>query len=152
MSAMSRRKGAGHEREVVNLLKASGHECARNLDQVRDGGGDIPFGEFLIECKRRKSIAIYEWWEQVVAACIRPYVLAGKFDGPLPKFPKPALVIRADKRENLVVLGLNDFLELVSRSPDSIQSRAAAHPRTGQDQRGPGLDAAPIIYKGEGND
>jgi Holliday junction resolvase len=109
MSAMSRRKGASHEREIVNLLKARGHDCARNLDQVRDGGGDIPFGEFLIECKRRKSIAIYEWWDQVNAAC---------------KDKNPALVIRADKRENLVVLRLDDFLDLVSRGPDSMKSDA----------------------------
>lgn len=102
MSAMSRRKGGNHEREVVNLLKASGHACARNLDQTRDGGGDIPFGDWLIECKRRASIAIYPWWDQVVAAC-------GK--------KKPLLVIRADKRENLVVMRLEDFLQLIPNPP-----------------------------------
>lgn len=114
MSVLSRRKGASHEREIVNILKASGHTAARNLDQVRDGGGDIPFGEWLIECKRRKSIAVYEWWDQVMAAC---------------KARKPLLVIRADKRENLVVMSLPDFLELISRTP---ASREACPPQHGQ--------------------
>ena len=103
MSAMSRRKGGNHEREIVNILKAFGHPCARNLDQTRDGGGDIPFGDWLIECKRRASIAIYPWWDQVVAACGAT--------------KKPMLVIRADKRENLVVMRLEDFLELNPPSP-----------------------------------
>lgn len=108
MSAMSRRKGASYEREIVNLIKAAGHACARNLDQVRDGGGDIPFGEWLIECKRRASIGLYQWWDQVCAAC---------------RDKKPLLIIRANKRENLVVMRLPDFLELVSRSQVSMETR-----------------------------
>ena len=126
MSAMSRRKGGNHEREIVNILKAFGHPCARNLDQTRDGGGDIPFGDFLIECKRRASIAIYPWWDQVVAACaanrqryrIDPSI-NGDHAGAIVHGPmkKPLLVIRADKRENLVVMRLADFLELNPPSP-----------------------------------
>ena len=108
MSAMSRRKGANHEREIVNILKDAGFKTARNLDQTRDGGGDIPFGDYLLECKRRKSIAIYEWWDQVNVAC------AGQ--------KKPALVIRADNQENLAVIRLADFVDLVLRGPDSMKS------------------------------
>ena len=116
MGALSRRKGASHEREVVNILKSCGHDCARNLDQVRDGGGDIPFGEWLIECKRRKSIALYEWWGQVKRASERA---ALPID---PLSPKPLLVIRADGKENLAVLRLTDLLELVSRTPASVEA------------------------------
>jgi len=128
MSAMSRRKGASHEREVVNILKASGHDCARNLDQVRDGGGDILFGDWLIECKRRKAIAIYEWWDQVVIACRKKTIpevtrVEHRTIDYVPCAPKSALVIRADKRENLVVIRLEDFLELV-KNRDSTGSRA----------------------------
>ena len=108
MGAHSRRKGAGHEREIVNILKEAGFETKRNLDQTRDGGGDIPFGDFLIECKRRKSIAIYEWLDQCIAACM------GK--------KKPLLVIRSDNRENLAVLKLTDFLELMGE-PGSAKPR-----------------------------
>jgi Holliday junction resolvase len=110
VSAHSRRKGASHEREVVNILKVAGFKTARNLDQTRDGGGDVPFGDYLLECKRRKNIAIYEWWDQVNAAC------AGQ--------KKPALVVRADNRENLAIIRLVDFMELVLRGPDSMESSA----------------------------
>lgn len=136
MSAMSRRKGHSYEREVVNLIKDSGHSCARNLDQVRDGGGDIPFGDWLIECKRRATIAIYPWWDQVVIACRRktiPRVTAVEHQTVhfVPHAPRPALVIRADKRENLVVIRLSDFLELVSRTHDSAGSGPVLQPVPG---------------------
>lgn len=114
MGAMSRRKGANYEREVVNILKRSGHPAARNLDQTRDGGGDIPFGDFLIECKRRKSMAIYDWMDQCIYACRDSQ--------------KPMLAIRADQRISLVVLTLDDFLELISRTPPSTQGRAPQQP------------------------
>ena len=117
MSAMSRRKGAGHEREICTAIRAqTGTEVKRNLDQVRDGGGDIRFHDYLIECKRRKSIAIYEWWDQCTDAC-------AEID-PDMKSPRPALVIRGDNRENLAVIRLDDFLSLVSmeaRAPKGAQ-------------------------------
>lgn len=112
MSAMSRRKGASHEREIVNILKSSGHHVARNLDQVRDGGGDIPFGDFLIECKRRQRIGIYVWFYQCLVACI-------------PAKKKPMLVIRADNRENLAVLRLTDLLDLMAHNPASVEARSS---------------------------
>jgi len=102
MSAMSRQKGNSYEREVIAAIaKHCGVACKRNLDQARDGGGDIPFGRFLIECKRRAKISIYEWWDQCVTAC------AGQ--------KTPVLAIRGDKRETLVVLRLEDFLALVPK-------------------------------------
>lgn len=120
MSAMQRRKGAEHERSVVKILREAGHDCARNLDQARDGGGDIPFGEWLIECKRRKSIAIYPWWNQVKQAVMLDKNIQPV---PLPPCKKPALVIRADKRENLVVIRLEDFMELVNRAGTEASPR-----------------------------
>jgi Holliday junction resolvase len=98
VGALSRRKGRYHELEVVNILKERGHAAARNLDQVRDGGGDIPFGDWLIECKRRKTISIYAWMAQCLKACGQR---------------KPVLVIRADNKENLAVIRLTDFLDLI---------------------------------------
>jgi Holliday junction resolvase len=114
MSAMSRRKGGNHEREVVNLLKEKGFpEVARNLDQTRDGGGDIPFGAFLIECKRRASIAIYEWWTQAVTSAEE-------------RERTPLLVIRADGKRNLVVMDFEDFLEIVPPGPASMPACTSA--------------------------
>ena len=99
MSAMSRRKGASYELEVIAAIaKTCGVTCKRNLDQARDGGGDIPFGRFLIECKRRARIPLYKWLDQCIKAC------AGQ--------KTPVLAIRGDNRESLVVMRLEDFLEL----------------------------------------
>jgi len=113
MSAMSRRKGAGYEREIVKIIRESlGIEVKRNLDQVRDGGGDIVLGKYLIECKRRKSIAVYEWLDQCIAACMNKF--------------KPLVVVRGDNRENLVILRLTDFLEIIKEKPlDSMESSSS---------------------------
>jgi Holliday junction resolvase len=113
MSEMSRRKGGNHEREIVNLLKAKGFAAARNLDQTRDGGGDIPFGAFLIECKRRAQIALYQWWDQAEISAVS-------------REKTPLLVIRADGKRNLVVMDLEDFLEIVPPGPASLQACAPA--------------------------
>lgn len=52
---------------------------------------------FTVECKARASFAIYPMFEQA----------AGKNHTPL-------LVIKADRKDPLVVLNWNDFLDLVS--------------------------------------
>ena len=41
MGKAQRDKGAGFERDIVNVLKEHGYEAGRNLTQTRDGGGDI---------------------------------------------------------------------------------------------------------------
>ena len=108
----ARRKGILYENEVIAAIsKHCGISCKRNLDQARDGGGDIPFGRFLIECKRRARISVYDWWDQCVTAC---------------KGQKtPVLAIRGDNRESLVVMRLEDFLALVPKEepcPDLSRS------------------------------
>lgn len=107
----SRARGAGFEREIVNALRDSlGVDCKRNLDQVRDGGDDIKLAPYSIECKRRARIAIYDWWEQAVKS-------AGKD-------LRPVLMVRADRKQTLVVISLDEFLrlareEIVSESRQS---------------------------------
>ena len=68
MGKAQRTKGASFERDVVNALKDAGIDAARNLDQTRDGGGDIDLGAYMIECKRRASIAVYDWLDQCTRA------------------------------------------------------------------------------------
>jgi hypothetical protein len=100
MSKSQRTKGAAFEREVVNIIKeALGEQVKRNLDQWRDGGHDIALGPYLIECKRRASIAVYEWLDQCTDAC---------------KGQKtPLVVARGDRREAVVIMRLTDFLPLL---------------------------------------
>jgi len=91
MSKSQRDKGAAFERETCSLLNDElGVDVGRNLGQSRDGGDDITLGKYRIECKRRASIALYEWWEQVNKAA-----KVGEI---------PVLAIRADRKERLWVI------------------------------------------------
>ena len=103
MGKSQKTKGAVYERDVVNVLKASGFDVSRNLDQTRDGGGDIICPPYLFECKRRAAIAVYQWFEQAEKAA-NPLNLV------------PVVVARADHKESLCMLRLVDFLALVGRA------------------------------------
>lgn len=92
--ARSRRKGAAGEREVAALLRENlGGDYARNLNQTRDGGGDIDCGRFLIEVKRVQRASLGAWWKQAVASA--------KAKGKV-----PCLWYRADRKPWRVVLPL----------------------------------------------
>ena len=96
---MQRNKGAAYEREIVHALVERGYLAARNLTQTREGGADIILQDFIIECKRRASIAIYDWLDQATIAA------KGR--------KRPLVVARGDRRESVVILRLEDFLDLV---------------------------------------
>lgn len=115
MSKSQRTKGAVFEREVVNTIKAVlGEQVKRNLDQWRDGGHDIALGPFMIECKRRASIAVYDWLDQCTDAC---------------KGQKtPVVVARGDRREAIVILRLTDFLALVKQGNEQCVSTQQSEP------------------------
>jgi hypothetical protein len=92
--ARSRRKGQEGEREVCGLLTENlGEKFTRNLDQARDGGGDVPCGRYLIEVKRVQQASLPAWWRQAVASAKRK----GKI---------PALWYRADRKPWRVVVPL----------------------------------------------
>lgn len=100
MGASQRRKGAAGERELAQILTNElGWVCKRNIGQSRDGGDDITLGKFRIEAKRRKAIAVYDWVDQVVKA-------AGPADVPM-------VICRADNRDWLVVMRLEDALPML---------------------------------------
>lgn len=99
MSKYQRSRGHGFEREVVNILKEHGINAARNLDQVRDSGGDISLPRVLLECKRRGSIAVYGWLDQASLAAKPGQV--------------PMVVARGDRREAIVILRLNDAIPFI---------------------------------------
>lgn len=102
MGKMQRMKGATGEREWCAMLKAAGIDAKRALGQARDGGGDVPAPPYLWEVKRRQRVSIYEHMDQVVAA--QP-----QYDG----CSVPAIAIRADNREWLVVMRATDLLPLL---------------------------------------
>lgn len=100
MGASQRRKGAAGERELAGILSEQlGRVVKRNIAQARDGGDDITIGRFRVEAKRRKGIAVHDWVDQCVRAC-------GPADVPL-------VACRADGRDWLVVMRLQDALPLI---------------------------------------
>jgi Holliday junction resolvase len=102
MGASQRNKGASGEREWCRMLEIVGVNAKRALGQARDGGGDVPAPPYCWEVKRRARISIYEHLDQVVAA-------APQYEG----CSVPALALRADNREWLVVLRATDVLPLL---------------------------------------
>jgi hypothetical protein len=116
----SRNKGHGYEREIVHLLRSlTDLPVARNLDQSRDGGGDIALPPFLFECKRRNRISVYEWIDQAATAAVEKQL-------------KPVIICRGDHRENLVVMRLDDFLPLLQAALSTPASVAASPSHDGQ--------------------
>ena len=100
MSKLGKDRGASYEREVCNALSERlGTKVSRVLGQARDGGSDIDLGPFMIECKRRRKIALYEWMEQAK--------ISSKGD------KVPVVICRADGKESLVIFRLDDAITLM---------------------------------------
>lgn len=100
MGKMQRTKGASFERDIVNDLRSIlGVSAARNLSQTRDSGGDIVLDHFVIECKRRARISIYEWVEQAEESCAPQQ--------------KPIVVCRGDGQKALAIMRWQDFIALL---------------------------------------
>jgi hypothetical protein len=105
-----RQKGAQFEREVATYLSnLAGQTVERHLGQARDGGEDIDALGITWECKRRKSLrTLYAWMDQAARAW--PRSARELFPTPV-----PAVVLRADNEEALVVVRLADLQEFTRR-------------------------------------
>jgi Holliday junction resolvase len=102
MGARQRQRGSETEREVCKIIsEATGWQTNRILGQARDGGADVRLAQFLIEVKRRKSIAVYEWLEQCQKAC-KPE-------------DKPVVIARGDHKGFVVIQPLEDWLAMAKR-------------------------------------
>ena len=103
MSKYQRTKGAAGEREFCKMLADCGFpDPKRLLGQARDGGGDIPTPPILWEVKRRQKLSTYGFVRQAEAA--------------LPAQPKcsiPAVAMRADGEDWLVVMRAQDILPIL---------------------------------------
>jgi len=102
MGALSRRKGAAWERELVHRFREAmpGAEIRRGL-QPRSGAEvpDVDCPVFWPEAKRGAKPNVRAALRQAAEAA--------------PKGRVPIAVIRDDRAEPFVALGLDDFLELV---------------------------------------
>lgn len=100
MGAKERNKGANGEREVCALLKSfTGSPFARNLDQTREGGGDVVFGPLLLEVKRQERLKMPEWQAQATVSAQNAKLL-------------PAVVWRRSREEWWVAMPLVQYLAL----------------------------------------
>ena len=101
MSKLGKERGASYEREVCKTLSERlGTKVSRVLGQARDGGSDIDLGPFMIECKRRRKIGVYEWMEQAKTSA----AATGQ---------TPIVVCRADGEESLCIIRLDDAIKLL---------------------------------------
>lgn len=101
MAKISRQRGATYEREVANeIFDMLGVRIKRNLKQYQQSDeGDLILGQYIIECKRRKKIAVHEFMEQADKACEPGQT--------------PVVIMRADGKKSLAVLHLPDLLKLI---------------------------------------
>lgn len=101
MSKSQRTKGAAYEREIcTDLAVYFGRPVLRHIGQARDGGNDITLGPLVLECKRRKSLKTLSGWLNQAKAAMQ------HMDD------IPAVVMRADDEESMVLLRFSDFLLL----------------------------------------
>lgn len=104
MGASQRRKGAGGEREWVDVLRARGYPVeGRQLGQARDGGGDVRYGGVLYEVKRYNKIAVRKWLDQSVKSMVN-----------YKEVEIPVVAMREDGRtEWMVLLRAEDFFKML---------------------------------------
>lgn len=112
MSKLARDRGANFEREICSILNGVlGLKIGRKLGQARDSGNDIDAGPYVVECKRRRKLGtVYGWLRQAAASVLLlpPADRAGKI---------PVVVGREDNGVPIVILGLNDFLDIIKQVP-----------------------------------
>jgi hypothetical protein len=101
MSKLARDRGANYEREVATaVFDTLGIKIKRNLQQYQTAElGDLELGPFLIECKRRRKIAVYEWMEQADKACDVDHI--------------PVVIFRGDGKKSMAMFHLEDALKLM---------------------------------------
>ena len=111
MAKISRVRGATYEREVANeIFDSLGVRIKRNLKQYQQRDeGDLILGDYLIECKRRRKIAVYEFMAQA--------------DASWEYGQTPIVIMRADGEKSLAVMHLPDLLKLLREEipPDPEQ-------------------------------
>ena len=113
MGKLQRQRGAQFERDIVNDLLMAGYKTRRNLVQYQEAGeGDIILENFVIECKRRRKIAVYEFIKQAEASC-----KAGQ---------TPIVVMRADGEKSLALVRWEDMLKFLGKELTPAQTEV--HP------------------------
>lgn len=114
MGKLERQRGAQFEREIVSdLYMVLGVKTRRNLVQYQEAGeGDIICGKYVIECKRRRKIAVYEFMKQAENSCNPDQT--------------PIVVMRADGERAIAVMKWHDLMKLLGNEITPAQTEV--HP------------------------
>lgn len=111
MGLMQRQKGKRHEREVAKAFRVAVPDAKRGY-QSRGGGKEAPDVEIPhlhLECKHKKTVSIWAAMKQAEEDC--------------PPGKVPAAVVRENRRPDLVVMNLHQFVELFG---EVLRARAKA--------------------------
>jgi Holliday junction resolvase len=119
MGKLQRQRGASFEREIVSdLADTLGVKTRRNLTQYQvSGEGDLIVGDYVIECKRRRKIAVYEFMEQAEQACSDSQT--------------PIVVMRADGKKSLAMMKWDDFMRLLGNDLPPAQAEVQPSAKEG---------------------
>lgn len=116
MAKISKERGKRFERETVHLFADWGHKAFRTAQHMGKTGQapDVKVDYLHVECKIRRKIAVYEWYEQAK----RDALAEGK--GNL-----PTVIFRADDMPPMVLMAFEDWIQLYNeyhagRSIDDI--------------------------------
>lgn len=103
MAKISKDRGAAFEREVVHLFKDWGHEAFRTAQHMGKTGQapDVKVRGIHVECKRRRSLAVMEFYKQAKADA----TAEGK--GNL-----PVVIMRADGEPPMVLMHFEDWIQM----------------------------------------
>lgn len=103
-------KGAKFQKEIRNLLLETFTELEDDdiLSTVMgDSGTDIKLSPaaqrvfpYAVECKAQEKVALRQWWEQAKANANEKL--------------KPLLITKQSRKEPLVVMNLQTFIDLIS--------------------------------------
>ena len=113
---MQRTKGAAFERKIARAFRAYNGKRLLEYQQATDRatgmlGVDVLCDRFAIQCKRYQGYAPISKLAEVVVP-----------DGNL----IPLLITKADRQQAVVVIGLDDFLELLHANGDGGNGDGAA--------------------------
>lgn len=105
MGKISRDRGAKFEREIANIFKDWGYEAFRTAQHMGKTGQtpDVKIDYLHAECKRRRSVAVYEWYDQAR----RDALAEGKGN-------IPVVFFRADGKPPMAMMHIESFIELFS--------------------------------------
>lgn len=106
MAKISRDRGVSYEREVANIFKARGYDAYRTAQHMGKTGKapDVVAPGLHIECKRRRAVAVYEWYEQAEADA------QAEGQGNI-----PVVFLRADGKKSLALVEAeSDFMRFYS--------------------------------------